>query len=255
MDKNIKETKYPKSKHGFQCIGPCYKPGTVIIHPITLEYVTDKVNPFCPVKEWIDDKSTDRKEKIVDVCANPTHDKNISGKELEMNMLTPQIDFNNEQFLKIYYEIYSIEDALLWLSNKEYVPLTNKMRVISCAIGAYGKNMDMIDSRLVNFLILIIKKKWLADIYLRLNKYVHIDNDTIEFSTNANQLNEDEYKVPRMNFIVDKLLNFEVIENFLEKYVRYKNKIWDEIISHLQQIKIDLIDYLEKKIKVSNKKE
>ena len=54
MDSDIDyfNRKYPTSKNGYQCLGLCYEPKTWIVHPITLEHVTNTHFPFCPVKEW-----------------------------------------------------------------------------------------------------------------------------------------------------------------------------------------------------------
>src|SRR5437899_3161051 len=89
--------RYPKSKNNFQCIGPCYQPGTWIVHPITLEYVCDKDYAFCPVREFeVVNKDTGKVTvKTTDLCLRPTESKDLSGKEFEMNILTPSIDFND----------------------------------------------------------------------------------------------------------------------------------------------------------------
>ena len=104
--KDVKHIKYPKSKSGMQCVGPCYKPNTYIMHPITLEYITDKNNIFCPVQEWHDTSPDGITIHITDVCAGFTYDKNKdTADDIETNIIVPYIDFNKTHFLKIYYNI------------------------------------------------------------------------------------------------------------------------------------------------------
>ena len=159
-DFNIK--KYPKSVNKFQCIGPCYYPRTIAIHPTMLEIIANNDHPFCPVNEWTHtDASTGRtKTSITDKCFNPTDDgDNMENKDLELNILTPYVDFNTEQFLKIYYKIFSFEDALDWCDKYSYLPLDTQIRIIKCSLSQFGKNIDIIDNRFTYILINIIKKK------------------------------------------------------------------------------------------------
>jgi len=248
------ENKYPKSKNNFQCLGPCYQPNTLVVHPITLEYVTDKDNAFCPVKEWLqaDNKTGKKISKLTDTCFKPTESKSITGKELEMNIILPHIDFNCEQFLKIYYNIYTFEDAINWITTKIHAPIGNKQRVLDCAWKVYGKNIELIDIRIVDFYIDVCKKKWMRDIYNKISPYITIENDKISFIEPAdNKLNSKEYSVQRTNFIIDKFINRDTIQKFLSKFVKQKQDDWEKYESHTEQIKHDLINYIENKIKKS----
>ena len=246
-DKNIQ---YQKSKSGFQCLGPCYKPGTVIIHPLALEYVTDNQDPFCPVKEWIHKlPNGSTVTQNTDICHNPTNDKNISKKELEMNMLIPYIDFNCEQFLKIYYNIYSFGDAMNWLEKNEYTPTDNKLRIVDCSFSVYGANIDVIDYRITFFIIDLIKKKWINNLYNKLNKYIGIKDNLIFFiQPNKNKLQSNEYTVQRINFLLTTFATQDEVLKFLEKYFRYRHDIWDTLSSHIEKIREDFGDYIQEKI-------
>jgi len=68
-DIDYMNNEYPKSKHGFQCLGPCNKPSSTIVHPTTLEYITHK-HPFCPVNEWVsvDPDTGAERNNILDEC-------------------------------------------------------------------------------------------------------------------------------------------------------------------------------------------
>src|SRR5690606_3808512 len=122
---------------------------------------TNPDRPFCPVNEWVDKDPTTGKIRSyhIDECYVPTHEKDIQQKEIEMNILIPKIDYSCNQFLNIYYNIYSFDDALNWLTESKTVLLT-KMRIIECAWETYGSTIELIDNRLVDFYIEVIKKKW-----------------------------------------------------------------------------------------------
>lgn len=244
------DKKYPKSNSGFQCIGPCYKPGTIVVHPITLEYITNNDQPFCPVKEWTEVMSSgDKRDRIIDECLNPTHIKNVSKKELEMNMLIPYIDFNCEQFLKIYYNIYSFEDALIWLEKNDFVPVNNKLRIVNCSFSVYGSTLDVADYRVVAFIIDIVKARWINILYNKLNKFISIKDQNIFIADpHSNKLSTTEYTVQRINYILNTFITPDEITKFLEKYIKYRRDTWEEISSHINKLRDDLVEYIQEKM-------
>ncbi|AYV76679.1 MAG: hypothetical protein Terrestrivirus11_20 [Terrestrivirus sp.] len=252
---------YPKSKNNFQCIGPCYQAGTTIVHPVTLEYVTDRNNPFCPVRQWeLIDRDTGKKTTLTtDICYQPTETKDLSGKEFEINILTPNIDFNDAQFLKIYYNIYSYEDAISFVSEKKYLPAFTKLRIIDCALAAYGKDLNIIDHRTVDFFIEMINKIWMPEIYKNIEKYVDMHDGKIRLSRQHDQhdqqdqqeekeINQDDAKI-KYNFIKSKFITNDEIFKFLMKYLKHRKDKWTEIQHHVMNIRNDLIVYIENKIK------
>lgn len=248
---------YPKSKNGFQCIGPCYQSNTTIVHPITLEYITDKSNPFCPVGQWeYTDRDTGKKTiKTTDACHHPTDNKDLSGKEFEISILTPNIDFNDTQFLKIYYNIYSFEDAVNWCDTRKYLPVLTRLRIMDCALTAYGNDLNIVDHRTVDFFIEIFKTKWINDIYNNIGKYISIDNDIIKLAqpkidTKENKENNADKHI-KYNYIKTKFINNDEIYKFLLKYIKYRKDKWETIKYHSDNIKNDFIIYLENKIKTT----
>ncbi|AYV83579.1 MAG: hypothetical protein Hyperionvirus8_63 [Hyperionvirus sp.] len=246
--------KYPKSKNNFQCLGPCYQPNTSIVHPLTLEYVTDKTNPFCPVKEWefIDKETGQSTMRTTDLCYHPTESKDLSGKEFELNILTPNIDFNDEQFLKIFYNIHSFEDAVNWIDGKKYTSILTRGRIMDCAWNAYGKDVNIIDHRVVEFYIELIKKKWMKELYKELNKYVRIEGGQVLLGDpNDNSLTAKDEVVVRTNFLIERFVNHDEIYKFLIKYLKHRKNEWETIVNHSNSIKMDLIKYIENKIKMT----
>lgn len=255
--------KYPISKNKFQCIGPCYYPNTWIIHPITLEY-SKRETAFCPINHvnYIDKNTGKYISEITDICNFPTHKEDLSGKEFEINILTPNIDFNDAYFLKIYYNVYSFEDAINFIDTKTYLPLLTKIRVLNCALNAYGSELNIIDNRIVIFFIQVANKLWLNDIYIMGMKYVSIngkeiffykpreftDNNSINSSNLSNETTEQDIK---KNFLKSKFVNSDEIYKFIIKYLKHRKDNWSEINNHVQNIKKDFIIFIENKIKIS----
>jgi len=252
INKNIK---YPKSSNNVQCIGPCYKQKTWIIHPITLDYITDTDESFCPTNLQQKKMPNGKIEDIyIDTCNIPTHQSDISKKELAMALLIPHIDFNPNEFLKIYYNIFSFEDALNWLEKNSHLSINSKIRVIDTAFTAYSKTLDIVDYRLVIFIIDLIKYKWINNIYNHLNKYINIvNNNVVIINPSSNRLESDDHLIIRMNYLIDLFSEIE-IQKFLEKYIKYNMRNSNNINSYLDNIKLNLIEYFEQKmLKTLNK--
>jgi hypothetical protein len=250
-----RKNKYPKSKNNFQCLGPCYNPKTMIIHPTQLEYVTDHLRPFCPVNEWEfkDPATGDKEEMITDVCLNPTKGENTSKSELEMNILIPQTDFNFEHFLKIYYEIFSFEDSMKWMNENKHSPIRTKMRIINASLEIYGKNIEIFDDVFIDFFIEYIKTKEIKKIYDKNNEYIGIDDDKniLLMKKNDNPLNVSENSTERMNYLIKMFLGKNEIIKFMYRYFKHKKKEWDNIDNYLKNMSNDLNMYIFDKIKIS----
>ncbi|CAH6421431.1 Hypothetical protein KVN_LOCUS262 [uncultured virus] len=247
--KNIYGKKYPKSKHNRQCLGDCFLPGTWIIHPITLDYVTDPDHAFCAVNEWeTNDANTGKLTKyFIDQCYIPTNEKDTSSAQIAMNILIPQIDFSCDQFLKIYYNIHSLEDTLNWIEVNQEAPLLTKLRIFDCSWELFGKNLDIIDDRIINFYIDVIKKKWIKKIYPILKNYIFIDeNKEIFLSKNYNS--SDEFKIEKINYFIKKFINKNNLYKFFVTYIENNRKNWQKIISHNKNIQNQFINYIKNKI-------
>lgn len=248
---NIK--RYPKSKNNYQCVGPCYPPGTMVVHPTQLEFVTEGPLPFCPIDEifYEDPKSGETLKKSTDTCYNPTEKDNIDKSQLELNILTPQIDFNSEQFLKIYYKIFSFDDAIDWTDNNQHVPLGTKIRIINCAIEAFGKTIELFDVRFCNFFINYVKLKKIKTLYSQIHKNIGIDVNTGDIfivDNKSNKLEIHDKSVERTNYIIQSFVNKEEIIKFLQKYFKKKS---DQLVfaeDHLNKMANDLIIYITNKI-------
>jgi len=272
------EKKFPRSKKNYDCVGPCYYPKTEVIHPVTMQVaLTDKDKPFCPVNATVIDPKTNQVNTIlVDECSIPTMSKDYSGKELELNLLTPNLGFNNMQFLKICYGISSITDAIEFINRYSYSPLNTRIRIINSALDAYDINRELPTKELATFFVEIAKKKWVNVIYQKIKKFIIVQNDKVtlvSISPTNNEISrvnnideknddnrsdnssdnksdnrsDDKYYVIKINFIIDKFLSADKLAIFLYKYF----KLNLDTKNHIDNIKYELIKYIEKKINTS----
>lgn len=257
------DTKYPKSKSGEQCLGPCYESGTWVIHPQTLDYIVDYDKAFCPVTftKKIDPKTGKEVNKYLDECYVPTKEKDESKKDIEMSILLPQIDFNCSHFLKIYYDIHSFDDALDKIDEMDSSSIYTKLRIIECAFKAYGKSsdsensnnfsIDVFDTRLVNFYISVVKKLWINDIYPLVQKYIYIDNGNGNIylkQADGDSGKNKQNRVEKINFLIKKFVNEDTVYKFLDNYIKNNKSSWSSIRSHNEKIKDEFINFILTKV-------
>jgi hypothetical protein len=256
--KTGKVLKYPKSKNNIQCIGPCYEPFTTIVHPITLIPVTND-RPFCPIvpTEMVNEQTGKKEFRMTNECINPTTNKDMADEDLKLNMVIPFVDLDCKYFLKKYYNLFTFEGMLDWLEKKKQSPLRTRLRVIECTWKAYGEELDILDQRITDFYIELIKKKWVAKIVKALDKYIVIegtgDKQKISLTDKPQDKNSNNEKhtVEKINFIMDKFLTRDDIYKFLVRYIKYRKEMWRSIDNHYVKMLEDLIEYIENKIKMT----
>jgi hypothetical protein len=256
---NIYNKKYPKSKSGKQCLTPCYKANTDTIHPTTLAYISGIEHPFCAIQPY-ETKHPKTGETVIrdhDECYVPFDKKDITQKELEMNILLPKIDFDCTNFLKIYYDSYSFEDIFIWFSKHVNTPVTTKLRIIECAWSAYGNNIDVVSDSVVKFYIKLIKKMWIRDIYQHTKQYIVIKNSSIYLRNGVNIKDNrgNKYRIEKTNYIIDKFITKNNIYKFLTNYIKKYKDSWDQITSHNKNLKYNFINFIltDVKNKISKK--
>lgn len=207
-------TEYELSKSEKKCIGPCYKAGTIILHPLGIKSTTSKNFNFCPVREI---ENSDHNllqnynslienglKKPLKNSVNPIIDecfsKNIEEREpMQIDMLLPKIDYSDKSFLKIYYDIKSINDAVLWIKNNNKNKLTNT-RILDCSLRAFGKDMSYISDGLAEIYIYFLVNYW-----------------------NKGYPSEPYDKIPEM-------------QNLLLSYLQHYKHKWDKIKNHTEKI-------------------
>jgi hypothetical protein len=253
LGSNITNTKYSKSVSGLQCIGPCVSKNKKIIHPVTLETVTDKDNAFCPVAgfEIINEKTNKKEIKYTDKCYGVQVDT-IDNNTQIMNVLIPELEFDVKHFLIMFYNIHSYEEGIEWINNNLGSPLTTRERIFECILNTYGFMIDIIDNRTSEFVLLLIKNKFIDKIYDRFQKYIYVDlyTKTVKIKVAKQSDNEENRKI-KLEFIYKKYINLNEINKFLYKYFRERKKNWFTINHHVKNIIDDFILYTIKSINIS----
>lgn len=244
-----KDKKYPKSKSGLQCITPCYPAKSWTIHPISLIYHTSDF-PYCHVNtNLIKYKDYHYDVQETDKCTNPiTQDEY---KIMDINVLIPTVNFSCKYFLMVYYDINTFDDGLKYISKYDYKSIITRSRIMNCMISVFIKDIEYIDNRFLNFFVELIKKKWISDIYKKINKYIKIENNSIKFTKPDETQYGNDYKIEKINFIMEKLLKDDDIHIFLSKYIEKLKENEDEINDYIEDIKNNLIIYIENKINIS----
>ena len=259
MDKPTKYIKkYPKSEKGYQCIGPCYDKYVTSVHPITFDVITSK-NPYCPVTGFQKFYPSENKFKITyqDTCKNEDGESTLEKNEEVYNNLLPYMEFNIKDFLSQFYEINTFEDGITWITNTTTDNIKTKIRIFECILNVFGKNIDIIDNRIIDFFISIIKTNYITKIYKSIEKYIHIDDkkNKVYIDKNSSDDSKDNEKnnIIKTNFIIKTFINQDIIQKFLFKYFKIKKNNWDEIHDHIIDLIEELDQYILNIIKLSNK--
>lgn len=242
----MSKQKYPKSVNNLQCISKCYAKNTPVVHPITLENVTNINDPFCsiiPVR--MDDGTYD----IIDKCTLDEMSDNESEQTIDesqnLDILYPIINFDGGYFLKKYYKINDISDFYFWLKNNKNVTVFTKLRIIDCFIMEFGKTVTVIEDIFSDTIIDIIKKFWIKRMYNKLCKFIDKNGNIIDPA--KNKLKKSDDVANRTKNIVTK---FVTPQNILE----ISNNFFTDIQKKDTIIGIDdfysfVVDALEGKMK------
>lgn len=241
MEETIHNKKYQKSSHGYQCVGPCYKKNTKIIHPIYFNYITDKKHDFfCPTNEWIyKDNFNNLDRYYIDECKNETKNKDDN----IINLLYPYTNFDELSFLDTYYNISTFGQALEWIENNKNLPINTIQRIFDLSFEAFKYTFDIIDfndTRIVDFFINLIKNKYFDTFCMNFFKYIIIKNNivSIENDTNYKYENETEENITiKQNFILKHILTIENLTNFINIFFRKKQE--DKTIDYPSEIVIN----------------
>jgi len=245
-----KKNTYPKSKKGHQCLGPCYYPNTLVVHPLYFTVETSDKS-FCPTTKYkyIDPVSGNEYKETKDYCQNPTSHQNVPIEELQQDIITPRIMHNADDFLKTYYDIYSFDQCLEWIDFNKFKPIRTKMRIIDTGLNAYSSEIKLIDTRFASFFIDYIKIQQMTNLYEQINKYIGIKDDNFYF-VKDNNLNKRDYCIERINYIISIFLNIDDIIRFMNKYF-INNKEKDKIV--LKHIYDSYCIYIKNKIDLTIK--
>ena len=240
---------FPISKNGIKCIGPCYEKGKTFTHPELLIKIKNDKNNLCPTNKFIDENN---EVNITDLCNKPSTE--IQKYNLGLFAITPTINFNGNYFLRIYYNIFSLDDAILWINNNKHLPKKTINRILNLSIIEFLKDESLIDSRLIDILLNFFTKN-INTVYFKLKNYISIKNNNINFTKkkNKNISNIDILKEKEIieKFLKKKIFNENYINKFITKYVKNKKTNWKNNQNHLITILNDFSDYTIKKIELT----
>jgi len=144
-----------------------------------------------------------------------------------------------------------MESMVDWMEKNKHMPYYSKRRILECSWKTYGFENYVLDDRLTIVYIDIVKKRWMSYIYNRLKNYIFVDNKKIHLGKIDENNNDDKDKILKINFIIEKFINYKIISKFLTSYINYYNDSYKNIKSHNLQIRNDYIDFIQKKIEAS----
>lgn len=222
--------KYPVSLSGKQCIGPCYKPGSVFFHPSTATESGPYITPVCPTRKYVykDPYSPGKGHTInvLDACSRPTVNS-VTDIANTDTFSIPYMDFSGENFVKFYYGIKSFDDMLDWLEKNKSMPYRNKERIFDKGMFAYGTNINIIDHRFVQHIKYVFEHN-LPLIYKYTRKYIHYKDNNITLSDRTNyrsdnKKDEDTHETIKhiRQYIKNQFLSYDELHKFINKFIRY----------------------------------
>lgn len=236
--------KFPKSQSGLQCITPCYPANTWTINPITLRYHKSDL-PYCHVNYKINESNG--KVEEIDKCFNPLSEEEY--KNLDIDYVIPSFNFDCSQFLFLFNNIKSLSDGMMYLEKKKYTSVNTRQRIVNCLFKIYGKEIDASSTIIIDFFVEYAKKKWINGIYQSINKYIYTDGQSVYFVNGTNnKLAPDDYKIERMNYIIDKFVTYDEMYKFIFRYIKYRYNDWENIDNFMEDIKITYFEYIKEKI-------
>lgn len=226
MDGN-RESKYPKSVSGEQCIGPCYEGNRIITHPITLDVLTDPKN-FCPTNPFlkIDPVTNQRNILNYDRCYIPTQQNNSGTIDLDAQrqLMAPVFKFDSNYFLKVYYNIASFEDTVEWIDKNRNTPYRTTERVFNQTMLLHGDSFSIVDHRLVKYIDYVMNYNMPLIIRDTIG-YISVENGDVVLTSPSNKTSYDKEDADIIaDYIRAKFMGDSNISKFLSKFLRYNFK-------------------------------
>lgn len=253
--------KYKKSINNIQCLGPCYKPDTYVVHPVYLEHINKyDDNPFCPTEYHEVNDTKTGKNKVIpyDICENPTDITDISTSE---SIILFQSGFTKDVFLSLYYDINSFEEMIEWLNINKTALIDTKTRIVNAALNIYDNNIEHFDDTFIKFYIEYMKDKFTKKIYKEIHENIGIkdgdiliikdkdrNKDRDSDKNKDNNLKYDEYTIERINYIVEKFLNIDEVKKFLHKIIKTREIKFEDYDDSLILIGNKHIEYIKNNI-------
>jgi hypothetical protein len=190
---------------------------------------------------------------MTDKCHIPTKKYSEYEKMIAQSILSPTIIFSADTFVKVYYDIMSLEDMLKWLDDNRRKPYQTKKRILDNGMVTYGNDLNIIDHRLVNHIDDVMNYN-LDKIYDNVKFYFKIKDNKVKISIKQDSINHSSKEIHNIkNYIKKHFFGNDNINSFLSKFIRYykdnltKDNITDNIVKYM-------IEYMVKKINHNYKK-
>ena len=239
--------KYPKSRSGYQCVGPCYPGNTIVLHPSTLQYVDvydqghgpDKM--VCPIVPTWDEKY--KITRLVDQCKDEDV-ANLDWENVGIESFIPQMHFNPENFLRLFYKINTMGEAIEWVQNNRNLPDATILRIIECAIFTFGQEHM---NTAMDWLYTQFQNVWLPDAYQKsLHKFVKFKDDQVYIAKTSQS--PDDHKDEKINYLKTQVMPMSQFSKIVQHYVEKHREKWDTITSHLTKIRGYVLQHLENRV-------
>jgi len=259
---NLSIKRFNKSVHNIQCIGPCYPRNKWILHPNTLEYITNTKDAFCPINaiDILDPETKKFHSRLNDECKidkNNYDEAAVSEEDSILNSVLPYLGFDINFFIEQFYGILSYEDGITWIEKNPSVPLLTKKRIFEIILYLYGETIDIIDNRTTYLFIEIVKNIYLTKIYYELSPFISIDKTNVyikkTLQTKNIEIDSEENIKNKKAYIMDTFINPNDISRYLLKYFKNRKEKWNSIQNHIENLVNDLIIYIKNIIQTNTK--
>lgn len=217
-----------------RCIAPCHPKNSWIMHPITMKYIKVGDKPMCPINERIViDKKTGKK-RTEDVAGCVLDSDGVDGVDGVKYTMTQINRFSAKQFLLRYYNLETFDDAVNWVHKSKDESIRTRLRVMECVWRVYVNTDDfVIDNRLVEFYITVIKQFWIKDLYDNTKNMIKVDGKRIKFGKSKNGVSK--HKVEKTNFLIKNTISpnsvFTILLNYQNKIKKYNTTLKQFVIN------------------------
>ncbi len=170
-----------------KCIGPCYKKNTLFYHPLTLEAIIDTEQNMCPINPIFNDILN---ETVY--CGKCNIDESIDYTKYDIFTDIIQFASTDENFLKEFYNISTINDIEIFLENNiNELPFYTQKRILNSIYQIYKDDDTFPNNNYINLVKNIlnkiynieIKSKKIIDKIMK-NKYKNNWNNIFTYFSN-----------------------------------------------------------------------
>lgn len=231
---------FPKTVNGNNCIGPCYQPGEIAVHPnVVINAKSDEFS-ICPIQPKY--SHIDKKPIYFEKCLYPSDDIDYDKKYMSNISVIPKITFNCDYILGYLYDIHNLADAFEYCYSKSHLPVRTRYRIINCAFTAF--NTEPIDvEHIASYLKHLINTDWKNVFLKEIGGFIKIDDDNVMTFTNSNiYKNDDNDDV--LKYISTKIITEQLLLKFLQKFKNKYFDSWNNISDFVSLLKNDLIQYI-----------